>query len=93
MDWNKVVGGNMIKITDKVLRNVTIILFVIMSMISMFCPSLRYQAFLGFITIEVILGIYYILTNRGIKKKGKITRIFLYIVILIISIYIVDTIT
>jgi predicted membrane channel-forming protein YqfA (hemolysin III family) len=82
----------MIKITNDALRNVTIILFIAMSIISMLCPSLRYQAFLGFITIEMILGIYYILTNRDIKRKGKIIRIFLYIVIFVVSIYIINTI-
>ena len=82
----------MIKITNNVLRNVTIILFIAMSIIAMFCPSLRYQAFLGFITIEMILGRYYILNKGDIKRKGKIIRISLYIVIFIVSIYIVDTI-
>jgi hypothetical protein len=88
MDWNKVVGGNRMKITENVLRNVTIILFAVMNITPVFFKNLRYQAFIGFIAIEMILVTLHALTNKPIKKSDKIRLIGVYLIAILALIYV-----
>jgi predicted membrane channel-forming protein YqfA (hemolysin III family) len=80
------------KITENMLRNVAIVLFLFMNIIVMFFKNLRYEMFVGFIVIVVILGSYSILTNSKINKRNKIIRICLYLFFLIVSIFVVSRI-
>lgn len=80
------------KITENMLLNVTIVLFLFMNIIVMFFKNLRYEMFLGFIVIVVILGSYSILTNSKIYKRNKIIRICLSLFFLIVSIFVVSRI-
>lgn len=78
------------KITENIFRNVTIVLFLFMNIIVMFFKNLRYEMFIGFIVIEVILGSYYTLTTSKIEKQNKIIRICLYLAFLFVSIFVVS---